>query len=396
MSDDHRKGAVFSRMDAAAARHPQEMYSMLRDAGSALRVQGTGVLVNTRAAIDEVLRDPALFCSAGAAPLGTPRPLIPLQIDPPHHKKYRRLLDPMFAPQKVKPLEAPVAKLANELIDRFEGRDEIDFAAEFSVPLPSQVVLELFGLPQERLADFLRMKDGMIRPNIVLGVAIDDPAAWEFQEHTANEICAFFEQAIDDNSLAAAGGLLADLLVAEVDGERLTRHEVLDICFLMLMAGLDTVSASLDCIFAHLADHPEHRRQIVDDPSRIADMLEELLRWETPVMAVPRLATRDSEVAGCPVKAGEHVMVMLGSANTDGDEFPDADEIRWDRDGNRHLAFGGGIHRCLGSNLARMELRVVLREWHARIPNYRIKPGAELLFSPGIRSVDTFPMVLDH
>jgi cytochrome P450 len=396
MSEEYRKGAVFSGMDAAAARHPQGMYALLRDAGGALHVEGTGVLVSTRAAIDEVLRDPALFCSADAASLGTERPLIPLQIDPPQHKKYRRLLDPMFAPQKMKHLEAPVAQLANELIDRFAGRDEIDFAGEFSVPLPSQVVLELFGLPHDRLDDFLRMKDGMIRPHVVLGVAVDDPAAWEYQERTAKDIYAFFAQAIDDHSLAAGGGLLADLLVAEVDGERLTRNEVLDICFLMLMAGLDTVSASLDCIFAHLADHPEHRRQIVDDPSRIPEMLEELMRWESPVMAVPRLATRDTVVAGCPVRAGEHVMVMLGAGNTDEAEFPHADEIRWDRDGNRHLVFGGGIHRCLGSNLARLELRVVLREWHERLPNYRIAPGAELLFSPGVRSVDRFPMVLDR
>ena len=118
--------------------------------------------------------------------------------------------------------------------------------------------------------------------------------------------------------------------------------------------------------------------------------------WARPDLYQLDPQGQPTAVAGCPVRAGEHVMVMLGAGNTDEAEFPHADEIRWDRDGNRHLVFGGGIHRCLGSNLARLELRVVLREWHERLPNYRIAPGAELLFSPGVRSVDRFPMVLDR
>ena len=111
-------------------------------------------------------------------------------------------------------------------------------------------------------------------------------------------------------------------------------------------------------------------------------------------MLVSRIATRDTELGGCPISAGDSVYTFLGSANTDEQEFPDSDVVRWDRDVNRHIAFGGGIHRCLGSNLARLELRVALREWHRRIPDYRIKPGTELAFTPGVRSVDTFPMLL--
>jgi cytochrome P450 len=111
-------------------------------------------------------------------------------------------------------------------------------------------------------------------------------------------------------------------------------------------------------------------------------------------MLVSRVATRDTELGGCPISAGDEVFTFLGSANTDEREDADLDVVRWDRDVNRHIAFGGGIHRCLGSHLARLELRVALREWHARIPHYRIKPGAELDFTVGVRSVDTFPMVL--
>jgi cytochrome P450 len=124
----------------------------------------------------------------------------------------------------------------------------------------------------------------------------------------------------------------------------------------------------------------------------IPNAIEEMLRWETPVMSVARVAVEDTELAGCPVHAGDQVMVMIGSANTDEAEFPDADQVRFDREVNRHIAFGGGIHRCLGSNLARLELRVALREWHRRIPDYEVEPGHTLVYTPGIRSIEHFPM----
>jgi cytochrome P450 len=187
---------------------------------------------------------------------------------------------------------------------------------------------------------------------------------------------------------------LSHLLDAEVEGDRLSREDILDICFLMLIAGLDTVSASLDCIFGHLAQSPEDRRSIVEDPESIPRVVEELLRWETPVMGAARVATCDAEVEGLDVHQGEQVMVLLGAANLDERELADAGEVRLDRDVNRHLAFGGGVHRCLGSHLARLELRVALREWHRRIPDYRVKPGVLLDYTPGIRALDTFPMVL--
>ena len=144
----------------------------------------------------------------------------------------------------------------------------------------------------------------------------------------------------------------------------------------------------------YLAEHAEARHQIADDPEAVPAMVEGLLRWETPVMGTARVATRDTEIDGFAISEGEHVMSLLGAANVDEAEFPDADELVWDRPTNRHLAFGGGIHRCLGSHLARLELRIALRGWHQRIPDYRIKPGVELGFTAGIRTLDAFPMLL--
>jgi len=199
---------------------------------------------------------------------------------------------------------------------------------------------------------------------------------------------------LDEREVERHDDLLSHFLDAELDGEKLTRTEILDICFLFLIAGLDTVTATLDCMFAFLAQHPEHRRELVANPALIPAAVEELLRWETPVMGVARVAARDTNLGGCPIHQGDQVMVMLGAANTDDTEFDDAETVRFDRESNRHLAFGGGIHRCLGSHLARQELRIALREWHRRIPEYAIADGHTLAYTSGIRSIEYFPMNL--
>lgn len=387
--------ALAELMSPELARNPQPMYQMLQAGSPVLHVDGVGVVVTSRSGVEAVLRDPGVFSSSmSAVDLKTERPLIPLQIDPPAHRTYRKILDPLFAPQRMRLLEEPVARLVNELVDGFVDEDEIDFAARFSVPFPSQVFLTLFGLPLDHLPTFLDMKDGVIRPDHVVGHEYGHPETEAHQQRTADAIYAYFEGVLDERAGDHRDDLLTHLLRAEVDGDRLTREDILDICFLMLIAGLDTVSASLDCFFGHLAGDAASRRRLVDEPEVIPAAVEELLRWETPVMAVARVATRDAEVDGCPVASGEHVMAIIGAANVDDADVPDAGAVRWDRDVNRHLAFGGGVHRCLGSHLARLELRVALREWHRRIPDYCVKPGVELDYTAGIRTVQEFPMVL--
>ncbi len=150
---------------------------------------------------------------------------------------------------------------------------------------------------------------------------------------------------------------------------------------------------SLSCFFAFLGEHPDHRRQLVEHPEIIPSAVEELLRWETPVPNVPRMAKSECPVAGHTIPAGEFVLVNVGAANVDPAEYPDAMDVRFDREVNRHLTFGGGVHRCLGSHLARRELRVTLREWHRRIPEYAIKPGIELQYAAGLRLVENLELV---
>jgi cytochrome P450 len=380
------------------ANDPQPLYRSMRDSMPAVSIvdgpSGPIGLVPHRRHVEEAFRHPEIFASTEAVNLQNVRPLIPLSIDPPEHKKYRKILDPLFAPRAMARLEAPIAELANELMDSFDGRREVDFAKEFSIPLPSQVFLTLLGLPLDELPTFLAMKDGIIRPEHVVGCAPGAREAVAHQKRTATSIYEYFEGLLDERAADPRDDLVTGFLDTEIDGNMLTREDILDICFLFLIAGLDTVTASLDCMFAFLAEHPDHRRQIVDDPSVIPSAVEELLRWETPVMGVVRQTTRDTELGGCPVSAGQSITLLIGSANTDDAEFGDGDAVRFDRDPNRHVAFGGGVHRCLGSHLARQELRVALREWHRRYPDYSIEPGVELAYTTGIRSIDHFPMVL--
>jgi cytochrome P450 len=193
---------------------------------------------------------------------------------------------------------------------------------------------------------------------------------------------------LDERQRRPTDDILTHFLAAEIDGDRLSREDILDICFLFLIAGLDTVSDSLTCFYAFLATHAGHRRKIVDDPAIIPAAVEELLRWETPVPGTPRMATVDFDIGGQVIPAGTMVNVCIGAANVDPAEFSDPMQVRFDRTPNRHLAFGGGVHRCLGSHLARRELRVTLREWHRRIPEYSLNPGhGELEYSPGLRHV---------
>lgn len=388
-------GTIFSGAGDVLTRHPQDAFAQMRAVAPAMRVEGSGVVVTTRAAMTEVFRHPEIYSSQmPAGHFGNARPLIPIEVDPPDQRKFRKILDPLFTPRHLEHLAEPIETLVNDLIDGFIDESEIDFARRFSVPFPSQVFLTMFGLPMQDLPRFLAMKDGIIRPFHVLGTSLNDPRTQELREKSATSIYDYFNEVLDQREAERRDDLLSHFLAAEVDGERLTREEILDICFLLLIAGLDTVSASLDCFFRYLAEHPEMRAALAADPSISPLVVEELLRWESPVMLVSRIATQDTELGGCPIHAGDKVHPFLGSGNTDESEFPEADVVRWGRKANRHIAFGAGVHRCLGSNLARLELRIALRVWHGRIPHYRVKPGTELAYTIGVRSVDSFPMLL--
>jgi cytochrome P450 len=370
---------------------PQPRYLAMIEQGGYVEPMDGFAMSFDRSITEYVLRNHELFSSRVEMKLGNVRPLIPLNVDPPQHAKYRKLLDPLFAPKRMDAQEEDITRRVNALLDEFAGDGECNFTEQFAEILPSSVFLGLMGLPEDELRMFLRMRDGILHPEKQDPDALLDPdARAAVMDRTGQDIYDYFGALVDERRAHPTGDVISGFVTADIDGERLTREDVLDICFLFLIAGLDTVSDSLTCMYAFLATHPDHRRQIATDPSCIPAAVEELLRWESPVPSgVPRVATRDTELPnGTKVAQGTAVMVMYGAANIDPKEYPDGFEVRFDRQVNRHIAFGGGVHRCLGSHLARRELRVALREWHRRIPDYWIKPGHEHLeYPPGLRHV---------
>jgi cytochrome P450 len=371
------------------SRDPQRRYQLLVEAGVVEAMPGVH-LVASRAAVEATLKNSEVFSSEGFLELGNVRPLIPLSVDPPRHLKYRKILDPIFAPKQMDAIEGDVTERVNHFIDQFIDRGECHFTNEFAEQFPSAVFLGLMGLPWEELDTFMRLKDGILRPGTI---DMEPEARLQIQRDIGQELYAYFDRILDVRLAQPHDDILSRFNTAEIDGEKLTREEILDICFLFFIAGLDTVTDSLSCFFAFLGDHPDHRRQLVEHPEIIPSAVEELLRWETPVPNVPRMAKSECPVAGHTIPAGEFVLVNVGAANVDPAEYPDAMDVRFDRAVNRHLTFGGGVHRCLGSHLARRELRVTLREWHRRIPDYAIKPGIELQYAAGLRLVENLELV---
>ena len=351
---------------------------------------GDMVIACSRSLVDETLRNPGVFSSADLVDQGNVRPLIPLAVDPPAHVRYRRLLDPLFAPRQIDRLEDDIAMRVNHFIDRFADRGSCNFTAEFAELFPSSVFLGMMGLDWEELDTLVGLRDGILRP----GTPDSTPAdRTRIQKETAQRVYAYFDAVLEERTAAPRDDILSLLTTAVAGGERLTREEMLDICFVLLTAGLDTVTDSLTCFWAYLAQHPDHQRQLVEQPDVIPAAVEELLRWESPVPAVIRWAREDHNVGEHPIAAGHLVMANLSSANLDPEQYADPLDVRFDRDANPHLAFGGGIHRCLGSHLARRELRVALREWHRRIPTYSLAPGYRPAYKPPLRFVPDLQLV---
>ena len=383
--------------EPSTANDPRDAYRRLRDecpvanGGDMMGAGSTGWIVSRYDDVVAALRNPEVFSSGpDAVSIGQEQRLIPLQVDPPEHVKYRRLLDPEFSPKRMAALEPDVRFLIGSLIDAFVEKNTCDFHEEVATPLPSTVFLRLMGMSQDDLPTLLQWRDNTIRPDVELG---DFEGAARIREQTGKEITEYFRTAIAEKRAEPDDALLSRIVHGEVDGRPPTDEELLGTCHLLLLAGLDTVTATLDCMIAFLAQNPAHRRQLVDRPELIPNAVEELLRHETPVMMVARAVAKDFEFAGCPMHKGDSLTPLIGAANLDEREFPHPLDVSFERAENRHVAFGAGPHRCLGSHLARLELRVALEEFHKRIPDYSLTDGTTLSYSPGIRQANALPLV---
>ncbi|MGE0880277.1 MAG: cytochrome P450 [Acidimicrobiia bacterium] len=388
LSDDEE----LKRLAYIRSAKPREYFAELRAKGALenFPVSGGGNLALLRRAdVEYALKHWEDFSSDFAGIMGSPEPIIPLNVDPPLHVKYRKLLDPYFAPKKMKELQPAVEKHVNDIIDTVIDKGGCDFSTDMAVPMPCSTFLSLFGLPLEELHDLVYWKDVMIRPEHMVGPG-EDPMA--LQQKVVGEVYGRFAVEIAERRARPREDLISHLVHADTDDGKLTDSELLRICFLMLSAGLDTVTVSLECIFAYLCEHPEARQMLATQPGSEVNLIEELLRWETPVQGVSRQAKRDITLSdGTVVPAGTLIGIGIASANVDPDGLPGADQVDVTRGDVRNFAFGGGPHRCLGSNLARMELRTVVRTWHDRIPEYRAA-GEFIWNSSSLRGIDHMPL----
>lgn len=330
-------------------------------------------VVTRYADIHEVAHCPEIFSNQPVAippNLGQDQPLIPLEVDPPDHTNYRQILTPLFGPVRMQALEPQIRSLVNELIDGFAARGECDFIEEFARPLPTAVFLRLMGWPQEDAPRLLKWTYDIIEGK----PGGTDEESNEVRTAAGMEVYTYFAELLDQAVENPGDDIISQLTRASFDQEReLTPFEVLNIVFIVMLGGLHTVTGTLGNSIIYLAEHPEQRHRLVEDPALTASAVEELLRWES-IVAPARRVTAPVTIGGVPMEVGDRVLLALGSAGRDPGEFDHADEVIFDRTPNRHLAFGSGAHRCLGSHLARIELRVALEELHRRLPDYELVP----------------------
>jgi cytochrome P450 len=349
--------------------------------------------------VQDILRQPDLYSSFPNnlvnAAAGR---FMPLEIDPPDHTAYRKALQPLFSPKRMRALEEEIRKVVTELIDAFAKKGSAEYISEFAHELPSQVFLRLMGWPIEDVGMFAEAAD-----IVLYGRPGDTPEqANQSRMECAMQMYGYFTNIIGERRARLDAGeppsditeeIMAQTLDLE-DGLRpLNDEELGRSFFLLLQGGMHTVQGSLAWGLMHLSQNPEQRQLLLDDPGKIPAAVEEILRLEAQVSA-GRRATRDVELGGVQVKADDQMLVMLCSANRDAAEFENPDDMHIERSPNRHLTFGSGPHRCVGSHLGRLELQIAIEELNRRLPDYRMDPDNPPVVMPSqVRSVQKLPIV---
>jgi len=331
----------------------------------------------SRSIVVSEFRPPMMLAPAGIAP--------PISSDPPYHHDARRMLLPIFSPQSVDKLEPSTRAYCQELVDAQRGRPVVDAAVDYAQHIPVRVIATMLGLPLED-ADRFR---GFVN-HVLEGVSLP-------MEQRAEGMMALFgylQGHIEDHIANPRDDLITFLLEAELDGERLDPFQVARTIGLLLIAGIDTTWSAIGASIWHLAKTPADRERLLAEPDLLPTAMEELLRAYAPV-TMARLVREDTVFHGCPMKAEEWVLLSFPAANRDPEAFDRADEVVLDREPNRHAAFGLGIHRCAGSHLARMELRVALEVWLAAFPRFELADPAAVRWSGGqVRGPRTLPVAV--
>jgi cytochrome P450 len=333
-------------------------------------------LINDHELMFDAVRCPDVFSSRKLTiPPLLPEELeprfLPLSLDPPIHHAYRMPLMKAFAPNEIKKMEAGIRRFSSDLIAGVAGRGQCEFIEAVGEPLPVTVFMNMMGMPLERMTEFREW---------MFDISSEDNVR---RERSFPRILAAMGELIAERRIERKDDLISRLLDCDIEGRPPTQDEMENYCLLLFTAGLDTLVNSFTYAIFHLAGDPTLQDRLRGDPSLIPEMIEEVLRCYAVVMP-PRIITYDIEFGGVQLKAGERVMMMLSAGNLDPKVFPDPMRFDIERENKAHITFNSGPHRCVGSHLARLEMRVFLEEWFRHMPNVRIDPSKSVVYRPGI------------
>jgi cytochrome P450 len=314
----------------------------------------------------EAARDPERFASAPGVmipPVGHGRPLLPMESDPPDHLAYRELLLPRFAPAAVARLESDVREFAASLVAGVAESGRADLYETLAKPLPLLMITRLLGIQRDDL--FWEWVE-LLMYGRVEGVDATTVIA------TAEALYGFLADQLEQRRAAPGDDLLSLLLEGDVNGRPYTQDEILDLAFFLVIAGIENTAFSIRATLRHLAVHPADRAALAADPGLINNVVEQSLRLYAPVTGLSRTVACDTSLGGQELRAGDRLLLLFGSANRDETVFEDADDFHLDRRDGRHVAFGIGPHRCVGSHLARLEIRIAVEELLRRVPDFKL------------------------
>lgn len=356
---------VYDPYEAEFQQRSHEVYRTLRDDHPVYHNADRGFWAISR--FEDVLRATGEVDALTTEGIEESESLLPMLnfMDPPRHDRLRALVSRAFTLRRVSEMETHIRRVAQELVEALEGRTECELVDAFTTPLPGRIIAEMIGVPPDRRETFLGHTRQMLSTNPALSITetIREPSERIYEE---------FRRLLEERRRAPGDDLMSALQVAEIDGVRLTDEEILGFCYQLIVAGNDTTTALIGNGAVLLAQHPDQKKLLAEEPARIPNAIEEMLRYEPAAQALPRRTRRDYTLHGRRIPAEERVLLVWAAANLDEREFTDPERFDVTRVRARHLAFGHGIHFCLGASLARLEARVAFETLLERFPDYQL------------------------
>jgi cytochrome P450 len=360
---------------AEARRNPYPIYTQMRDASPVFHLPGSEIwMIFDYEGVKRALHDHEAFSSSISTTAKHPTPQWLIFLDPPRHTRLRGLITKAFTPRVVLSLEPRIRELSRELLDQVIERGETDLATEFAIPLPMKVIAEMLGIPAADWPRFKRWSDVMLLLSYTVpGLASEQQISAAMKEYVParEEMRAYCGELVEQGRGAGKDDLLSRLVEAEVDGMRLTPEEIFAFFQVLLVGGQETTANLIGNAVLCLLEHPDQLTRLRGSPELLPAAIEEVLRYRSPLQWLFRATRRDVSMHGEVIPAGKIVLAMVGSANRDARQFRDADRFDITRDPNPHLAFGHGIHVCLGAALSRLEGRIALTDVLERLQGLR-------------------------